>query len=390
MHHHPKKSTAENFVLRLGLFYAVLFVTLGVQLPFLPVWLAAKGLDPQDIGIVLAAAVVVRVFAIPLATRVADRRGVRGVIIIAAVAATVALGALGLTAGMVAIMIAYALASAAYMPVMMLADTYALRGLAQRGLAYGPVRMWGSVAFIFASFGAGALLDVIAARDLIWLIVAAMAMATLAATALVPLDIDIVNPTASSPRATPVWRDLSFLAVIAAASLIQASHAVYYGFSTIDWQAAGFGGQTIGALWALGVIAEIGMFAASARLPPALTPGALLLIGAAGALLRWSAMAAGPPAAALPALQALHGLSFGATHLGALGFVVRAAPRRAGATAQGYLAVALGLTMAAAMAAAGALYDRYGGHAYAAMAVMACLGGMCAFFAWRRTTDPRQ
>src|SRR5262249_9847476 len=323
-------------------------------------------------------------------TRVADRRGVRGVIIIAAVAATVALGALGLTAGMVAIMVAYALASAAYMPVMMLADTYALRGLAQRRLAYGPVRMWGSVAFIFASFGAGALLDVMAARDLIWLIVAAMAVATLAATALVPLDIDIVNPAASPARATPVWRDPSFLAVIAAASLVQSSHAVYYGFSTIDWQAVGFGGQTIGGLWALGVIVEIAIFAMSARLPPALPPSALLLIGAAGALLRWSAMAIGPPPAALPALQALHGLSFGATHLGALGFVVRAAPPGAGAKAQGYLAVVLGLTTAAAMAAAGALYDRYGGHASAPMAGRAVPGGMCAFFAWRRTTDPRQ
>jgi len=274
--------------------------------------------------------------------------------------------------------------------VMMLADTYALRGLAQRGLAYGPVRMWGSVAFIFASSGAGALLNVMAAGDLIWLIVVTMSVATLAATSLAPLDIDTVNPAASPAQKAPIWRDPSFVAVIAAASLIQASHAVYYGFSTIDWQAAGFGGQTIGMLWALGVIAEIAMFAASARLPAALSPTALLLIGAAGALLRWGAMAVGPPAVALPVLQSLHGLSFGATHLGALGFVVRAAPRGEGASAQGYLAVALGLTMAGAMAASGVLYDRYGGSAYGAMAVMACIGGMSAFFAWRRTADPRQ
>src|SRR5262249_60125326 len=113
------------------------------------------------------------------------------------------------------------------------------------------------------------------------------------------------------------------LAVSAAASLVQSSHAVYYGFSTIDWQAVGFGGQTIGGLWALGVIAEIAMFAMSARLPPALTPSALLLIGAAGALLRWSAMAIGPPPAALPALQGLPGPSLAAPHPGPVGSVVR-------------------------------------------------------------------
>ena len=49
-------------------------------------------------------------------------------------------------------------------------------GLAPHRRAYGPVRLWGSAAFIVANLAAGYLLDVIAARDLIWLIVAAMAL----------------------------------------------------------------------------------------------------------------------------------------------------------------------------------------------------------------------
>ena len=80
-------------------------------------------------------------------------------------------------------------------------------------------------------------------------------------------------------------------------------------------------------LWALGVLAEIVLFALSARLPAAFTPSVLILIGGAGALVRWIAMALDPPGALLPLLQCLHGLSFGATHLGTLG-VHRA--RRAG------------------------------------------------------------
>jgi len=50
----PQKSTGEQFSLRLKAFYAALFLVLGVQLPFLPVWLTAKGLDAGAIGIVLA------------------------------------------------------------------------------------------------------------------------------------------------------------------------------------------------------------------------------------------------------------------------------------------------------------------------------------------------
>ena len=50
-----------EFVVRLGLLYTGVFGAIGVQLPFLPVWLAAKGLDEQAIGAVLATAIAARV-----------------------------------------------------------------------------------------------------------------------------------------------------------------------------------------------------------------------------------------------------------------------------------------------------------------------------------------
>ncbi len=380
----PQKSTGEQFSLRLKAFYVALFLTLGVQLPFLPVWLTAKGLDAGAIGIVLAIPAVIRIIAIPVATRMADRRdAVRGVIILAAAGATAGFGALAFAQGAAAIMLLYALASAAYAPVMMLADTYALRGLAPRGRAYGPVRVWGSAAFIVASFGAGALLDLMAPVDLIWLMVAAMAIATAAAFALAPLGLEPAGGLPNRASAAHLLRNPAFLAAIAAASLVQASHAVYYGFSTLDWQASGYDGGVIGALWALGVLAEIALFALSVRLPSTITPLALMLVGAAGAAVRWSVMATAPPAILLPALQCLHAFSFGTTHLGALAFVSRMAPPGAGATAQGYFAVALGATMAVATALAGVLYGRFGSGAYAAMAVLAVAGGLCALAARR-------
>ena len=52
-----------------------------------------------------------------------------------------------------------------------------------------------------------------------------------------------------------------------------------------------------------------------------------------------------------------------------LGFTSLSAPAEFGATAQGYLAVALGLVMAAAMGISGVLYARSESLAYGAMAV---------------------
>jgi PPP family 3-phenylpropionic acid transporter len=376
--------TGDSFVPRLAAFYAALFVALGVQLPFLPVWLAAKGLDAQLIGILLALSMVVRVFAIPYAARTADRRNaLRGGIVVASAAAAIGYGALGMSKGALVIVVVYALLSIAYTPIMPLADAYALRGLGARGRAYGPVRLWGSAAFIVGSFGAGFAIDLIATRDLVWLIAAAMGLTAIVAAALAPLDAGGDIPAAGAGSARALLRDPAVLAVIAAASLIQASHAVYYGFSAIDWRAAGLDGTTIGALWALGVVAEIVLFAVSARLPGAPGPTALLLLGAAGGVVRWTAMAFDPPHAALPALQCLHALSFGATHLGALGFIAQAAPPGQAATAQGYLAVALGLAMAGGMAVSGLLFAVSGNLAYGAMALASVIGGLFAIAAHR-------
>ena len=169
-------------------------------------------------------------------------------------------------------------------------------------------------------------------------------------------------------------QDSRFVTAATAAGLIQASHALYYGFSALQWQAAGYDGVTIGALWTVGVVAEIVLFAISARL--ALDPRVLLFAGAAGGAARWAAMAFDPPAALLLLLQWLHALSFGATHLGALNFVARRAPAGLGASAQGYLAVALALAMAGAMGVSGELYARWQSGAYWAMAALAALGGL--------------
>jgi PPP family 3-phenylpropionic acid transporter len=373
-----------GFAPRLAGLYAALFIVGGIQLPFLPVWLRAKGLDPGMIGMVLAAPMILRVLAIPLAARAADRRdALRAAIIVASCLSVAGYVLVGLASGAIAILFAYAIVSLAFTPVMPLAESYALKGLSLRRRAYGPVRLWGSAAFILGTFVAGYASDTLPARDLIWLIVAASLLNAMAACALAPLSTG--GPAASEPPVPHkrLLRDPVFIAVVAAASLIQSSHAVYYGFSALAWRAAGYDGTTIAALWWLGVTAEILLFALSGRLPPFFQPGVLLIIGGGGGALRWAAMALDPPAFALPWLQLLHALSFGASHLGAMTLITRITPTGQGATAQGYLAIAMGAVMAGATGLSGVLYAAYGSLAYAAMALAAVAGGVCAVVAHR-------
>ncbi len=380
--------STDHFALKLGVFYAAYFFFGGVQLPFFPLWLESRGLDPAMIGLVIAVPTVMRIVATPLIARQADRRAaLKETLVIGSVVGVLAMIVVGLVGGAIAILLAFAVAMAALSPMLSLTDAYALNGLAARGRAYGPVRLWGSVAFIAGNVGAGLVLELIAPGHLIWLLVASLAIVVAAASALTPLD--ALPPAPSGHPASPkaLLRNPAFVAVALAGSLIQSSHALYYGFSVLEWRSAGLGGPVIGLLWGLAVLAEVVLFAYSTRLPAGLTPTVLLAIGGAGAAIRWTAMAFDPPGAVLPLLQLLHACSFGAAHLGAMAFLAGAVPKELAATAQGFVATLSGLISAAATAGSGLVYAASGSLAYLVMAAMALVGLLCALYAGRRARD---
>jgi PPP family 3-phenylpropionic acid transporter len=370
----------DGFALRMAMFYAAFFAFTGIQLPYLPAWLAAKGLDARQIGIVLALPMLIRVVAVPLATRLIDRRLDHTRAMLAAAALSAAgYAAMGSAFGFVAIALIYVAISIAYSPLLPLADSYSLRGLMVRGLAYGPVRLWGSVAFICANMAGGAFLAALGASDLVWVLTGAMAIIAAVTMVLPRTPDDVGAPKQKTADAVGLWRSGLFVTVAVGASLIQASHAVLYGFATLQWTANGLDGTSIGALWAIGVVAEILLFAVSGRAVARIGATEMILLGALGAVLRWAAMAVDPPAVLLPFLQCLHGLSFGATHLGAMHVLARLADASGGATAQGDFAALQGITFAAAMGLSGVLVERFDSYAYLAMALTAALGFVIAF-----------
>jgi PPP family 3-phenylpropionic acid transporter len=385
----PQFSTDDRFARKLGLFYAAYFFFGGIQLPFFPLWLEARGLDSQTIGFVIAVPMVVRIIATPLITHQADRRrALKAAIVLASIVATLAMTVVGLVQGAVAIFLVFAVAAMAFSPVLPLTDAYALSGLGARGRAYGPVRLWGSAAFVAGNVAAGLMLERFAPGGLIWLIVAALVLSVIAAVALDPVDAGAKPATAgtASHSAKSLLSNPTFIAVALASAAIQSSHALYYGFSTVQWRAAGFDGTLIGVLWGIGVIAEIALFALSGRLPAPHRPAAWMAIGGAGAILRWTAMAFDPPVALLVPLQVLHAASFAATHLGLMGFMARSVPREFGATAQGFVATLSGVVNATATLASGFVYAAMGGSAYLLMSALALIGVASAAYAGRRTS----
>jgi MFS transporter, PPP family, 3-phenylpropionic acid transporter len=262
-----------------------------------------------------------------------------------------------------------------------LTDAYALRGVARYGLNYGPLRLWGSAAFVVGALICGLLVEIIAARHLIWVIASVAALGAFASLGLQPLDRP--KPAATSVQGgSHLLRDRGFLAIILAAALIQGSHAAYYTFASITWQASGLGGLTIAGLWVLGVLAEIVVFALSPRFT--LAPALLVVIGGLSAVARWLITAQEPSVAVLSVVQLAHGLTYGLTQVGTMGLLVRHVPIHAMARGQGYLAACGGIVTSTASILSGIVYAGYGQGVYYLMAAMALIAAILMWFSRKR------
>jgi MFS transporter, PPP family, 3-phenylpropionic acid transporter len=384
----PSHDGPRRFAARLALFYGTLFGLVGTHLPFFPVWLKAVGIDPSWIGIITAVPAVTRFTVLPLVTGLAERRqSLRGAIIVTAFATALGFSVVGTQHQPLAVFLAFAVTACMWTPMVPLTDAYALKGVARYGLSYGPLRLWGSAAFVAGALACGLLVDVIAARQLIWVIASMAGLGAAVSLGLAPLD-DRKTAAAAHHGVGALLREPGFLAIIMAAALIQGSHAAYYIFASIAWQAAGLGGLTIAGLWSLGVFAEIVVFASSPRFT--LPPVALVIIAALSAVARWLITAQDPPIAILAVVQLAHGLSFGLTQVGTMGLLVRMVPGRVMATGQGYLAACSGIVGGSASIVSGMVYARYGQGVYYVMAAMALLGAILMWLARHRLSDHPQ
>ena len=370
---------------RLAAFYGAVFGAGGISLPFWPVWLDAHGLDRTEIGALLAAAMVARILVSPLIARVADRSGERKRLIVPLVGFSLVCWSLFLVAdGFTALLVVGIAAQGGTAAAMPLFEDMTLGAVRAHALEYGRVRFVGSVTFLATAFLGGLFLTGRPPGDVLAILIVGAAI-TLAVALLLPdlrptqrLSINLVAGF-NVILGRPLYRRL-FLA----AGLIQASHMVYYGFGTIHWRAAGLSDGFIGFLWAEGVIAEIALFWYGAAALRRIAPPGLILLGGAAAVVRWFLTGLTTDPIALVALQALHGISFGATHLGAMHCLREHAPPGLSATAQGlYSALAMALLGGLVMLAAGRLTGAFGGGAFLAMAALAA-GGMVAAWALQR------
>ncbi|MGI9488150.1 MAG: MFS transporter [Geminicoccaceae bacterium] len=372
-------SPTARTALRLAFFYGAIFGSVGIFLPYWPIWLESRGLSSVEIGLIIGASFWPRIVTSLVVPNLADRLGRRRLAMTLSTALTlIGLLAFAWVSDFWLFMLLSLLTGATWSCILPLADAISLNRIASSGLDYGRIRLWGSITFICMSIIGGFALERAGAPAIFVLLVGTMSLTLIACLTMPESAGSPASSGSTNLRRLFIRRDLWILVI--ASSMIQASHTLLYNFGSIHWRAAGLSETTIGWLWAEGVIAEVFFFFVSARLIARFSLPRLLIIAGLLAAGRWVLNGF---SASLPLLiftQALHAASFALTFLATLHYLRETTPPELQASAQGFYA-AVGFAPLSGLISliSGWLYGAAGGQAFFVMAAMAALGTALAF-----------
>ncbi|MBS0221848.1 MAG: MFS transporter [Proteobacteria bacterium] len=362
---------------RLAGFGAAYFFAAGAFMSYWPVWLRHRGISDAEIGTLFMARQFVSVGATLAIGFLAHRVGnLRGMLLALGVAAVVMMGAYQLSYTFLALLLVGLIWGAVWSPTMALYDGVLVNEARARGLVYGKLRLWGSVAFILGTVLCGVAVQRFGPPSVLYVGLGGILLLAPFAFVLPTAESHPIGTKRHAPFSVfALFRSRPFLLFMVAAGFCQSSHAVLYSFGTLTWRGAGIDDVTISLLWGESVAVEILMMMASGWLVQRIGVTGMIGFGLACGLVRWTGLAFTTDLPALIFLQALHAGTFAACHLGAMAFIQRALPPTGVALGQSlYYALGTGATQAVIYQFAGLLYERFGQHAFLGMTAISAVG----------------
>lgn len=308
---------------RLSAYYFCYFGFVGAFSPYFTLYLQSLDYTATDIAVLMSVMQVMRVLAPNLWGWLAERTGLRVPIVRASAIASLAGFCLFFTTtefvGMFAAMVLMAFFWSAALP---LVESLTFAHLGALGHHYGRIRLWGSIGFIVAVVGLGHLLDYVPI-DFVLVVIALILLGIVLCGFTLP-EAEGRTAARGSARLWEILRRPEVRALLGACFFMAAAHGALYVFYSIHLAAHGYGKAVIGWMWALGVIAEIGVFLIMPGLARRFGMRAILMFSFAAAVLRFVAVGWGAGSFTLLVLaQLLHGVTFGAYHAAAIALVNR-------------------------------------------------------------------
>lgn len=306
---------------RLSFLYFFYFAALGVWLPYSALYFVKLGFSAIQIGYLAAIMAATKIVAPNLWGWLADRSTSRMLIVrMGTLGTCVGFAAMFFNKSYLGIAVVTFLFNFFWNAVLAQFEAVTLLHLGARSQDYSRIRLWGSIGFIVAVVGVGWYLQGGQADNLVP-IVAALFAALFVSSLTVPEPARHLANSRASGLLSYLLKP-SVPAFFIAAALMQFSHGAYYTYYTLYLADFGVSSSVIGILWALGVLAEVGMFMIMPRLMQCWGVKALLVWALAAALVRWLLIAAFPEIwSILLAAQLLHAATFAIFHSASIEFM---------------------------------------------------------------------
>lgn len=313
--------SSRSLYWRLSGFYLFYFATLGALIPYWSLYLKDIGFNAAEIGELVAILMATKLVAPNVWGWIADHTGRRMAIIRLASLLSVVIFA-GVLFGSSYLWLALVISGFSFFwnAALPQFEAITLSHLGASTHRYSSIRLWGSIGFILTVAGLGPVFDHVGVA-LLPQILLGLFMAIWLASLAVP-DHATAETTVEHAPLRQVLSRPDVLALLVVCFLMQTSHGPYYTFFTLYLEDYGYNRSSIGLLWALGVVAEIGVFVVMHRWLPRYGARRLLLASLALATLRWLLIAGF--ADHLPVVlfaQTLHAASFGVYHAVAIHLV---------------------------------------------------------------------
>ena len=374
--------------------YAAYFVSAGLYGTYVPLWFESLGLPIVTIGFLMSMPSWTRLYASFVWGWMADRSGRHVALLrLSGLLSLIAACVLLLkpdTAWLAVAIFALFSFNAAFVP---LTDTVVGAELqtADGGVdarRYGRVRLWGSLGYLVAVLGFGWLFDHAGMQAFVPALVATLALLFLVTLIVPTRRLAAHAHEAKGPPLTEVLARPDVRWFLAGIFLTVLAHQALYCFYSLFLADQGHSKSTVGLLWGVGVVAEIGWFALQGRMMERGTVHHWLAASALVAALRFAMTAAFPDQLWLQVLlQALHAITFAAQHLACMALITRYFPGRLRGRGQAlYLVIGYGLSGVIGALGGGWLVDAWGlGSAFWAASLAALAGAACCWQSHRRT-----
>ena len=371
---------------RLSGFYLFYFASLGALVPYWSVYLKSLDFSAQQIGILVAIIMSTKIVSPLIWGWIADHTGQRMKIVrLGSLLSVVAFIGVFIGSGYLWLALVMVMFSFFWNATLPQFEATTFNHLAERNHHYSSIRLWGSIGFIITVGLLGVVLQEYGAQQLPRVLLL-LFLAIWIMSLLVPEDAAGHQHVDGRPLKEVLQRP-EVMALIAVVFLMQASHGPYYTFYTIYMEEHGYSRSLIGALWALGVIAEVGVFLVMNRLIPLLGLKALLLFSLFAASIRWILIGRFPEVITVIVFaQILHAASFGIYHASAIHLVHKyfTGPHQGRGQAL-YSSMSFGAGGASGALISGMLWQGVGGQTvFTYAAVFSAVAFVLAFFYLRR------